>query len=152
MAEPTRYRFRPRYRGLAWGSIGIGGALATIALWTPAVVAMASVCGVGLGAAYLFSPTWKLVVETSEGALTVRAKDKVRFTLPWSEVVRVVASPDTKTCFVDGGSAERRILIPGDGAPAPYGIEGKERLFDEIMARVPAEKIEKVALLSERMS
>lgn len=148
----ARYRLRPRYRGLAWGSLGIGGALATVALWTPLVVTMASVCGLGLGAAYLLSPTWKLAVETSEQALTVTAKDKVRFTLPWSEVVRVLASPATKTCFVDGGAAERRILVPGDGAPAPYRIEGRDQLFDEIMARVPASKIEQVALLSDRMS
>lgn len=148
----ARYRLRPRYRGLAWGSLGIGGALATVALWTPLVVTLASVCGLGLGAAYLLSPTWRLAVETSDQALTVTAKDKVRFTLPWSEVVRVLASPDTKTCFVDGGAAERRILVPGDGAPAPYRIEGRDHLFDEIMARVPASKIEKVALLSDRMS
>ena len=65
---------------------------------------------------------------------------------------KVIASPTTKTCFVDGGSPERRIMIPGDGAPAPYRIEGRDQLFDEIMARVPASKIEKVALLSDRMS
>lgn len=147
----ARYRFRPRYRGLAWGSIGIGGALAPLALWTPAVIAMASVCGLGLGAAYLLSPTWKLAVETDAAALTVKAGERVRFTLPWSEVVKVLASPDTKTCFVDGGAAERRILVPGDGAPAPYRIEGREQLFDEIMARVPAAKVERVALLSDRI-
>jgi hypothetical protein len=145
------YRLRPRYRGLAWGSIGLGGALATIALWTPAVVAIASVCGLGLGAAYLFSPTWRLKVVTSEDALAVFAGDKLRFTLPWSEVVKVVASASTKTCFVDGGAAERRILIPGDGAPAPYRIERRDELYDEILARVPAAKVEQVALLSDRM-
>lgn len=145
------YRLRPRYRGLAWSSIGLGGALAAVALWTPAVVAVASVCGLGLGAAYLFSPTWRLTVITSEDALAVRAGDKPRFTLPWAEVVKVVASASTKTCFVDGGAVERRILIPGDGAPAPYRIERSGELFDEIVARVPAEKIEQVALLSDRM-
>jgi hypothetical protein len=147
---PT-YRLRPRYRGIAWGSIGIGGALATMALWTPAVVAVASVCGLGLGTAYLLSPTWRLRVVTSDEALAVLAGDKPRFTLPWAEVVKVVASPSTKTCFVDGGAAERRILVPGDGAPAPYRIERRDELFDEILARVPAEKIEEVALLSDRM-
>ena len=146
------YRLRPRYRGLAWGSIGIGGALATMALWTPAVVAVASVCGLGLGAAYLLSPTWRLRVVTTDESLAVIAGDKPRFTLPWAEVVKVVASPSTKTCFVDGGAAERRILVPGDGAPAPYRIERRDELFDEILARVPAAKIEEVALLSDRMA
>ena len=146
------YRLRPRYRGLAWGSIGIGGALATMALWAPAVVAVASVCGLGLGAAYLLSPTWRLRVVTTEESLAVIAGDKPRFTLPWAEVVKVVASPSTKTCFVDGGAAERRILVPGDGAPAPYRIERRDELFDEILARVPAAKIEEVALLSDRMA
>lgn len=145
------YRLRPRYRGLAWGSIGIGGTLAAVALWTPAVVAIASVCGLGLGAAYLLSPTWRLQVVTSESSLAVLAGDKPRFTLPWAEVVKVVASPSTKTCFVDGGAAERRILVPGDGAPAPYRIERRDELFDEILARVPAAKVEEVALLSDRM-
>jgi hypothetical protein len=147
---PT-YRLRPRYRGIALGSIGIGGAVATMALWTPAVVAV-SVCGVGLGIAYLLSPTWRLRVVTSDEALAVIAGDKPRFTLPWAEVVKVVASPSTKTCFVDGGTAERRILVPGDGAPAPYRIERRDELFDEILARVPAAKIEEVALLSDRMA
>jgi hypothetical protein len=42
--------------------------------------------------------------------------------------------------------------VPGDGAPAPYRIERRDELFDEILARVPAAKIEEVALLSDRMA
>jgi hypothetical protein len=151
-AAPHRFPLRPRFRGLAWGSIGLGGALAGIALWTPPVVLVTGVCGLVLGGAYLLSPTWRLAVVVNDEALTLMAGDTARFTLPWSEVQKVIASADTKTCFVDGGSPERRIMIPGDGAPAPYRIERREALYDFVLAHVPADKVEPVALITDRMT
>jgi hypothetical protein len=148
---PTRFPLRPRFRGLAWGSLGLGGALTALAAFTPPVVLVSGVCGVVLGGAYLLSPTWRLAVVVTDEALAVVAGDKPRFTLPWTEVQRVLASPSTRTCFVDGGAAERRIIVPGDGAPAPYRIERSAELYDQILARVPASVIEEVELLSDRM-
>jgi hypothetical protein len=147
----ARHAFRPRYRGLAWGSIGIGGVLAAFAWWSPPVVLVSAICGLGFGATYMLSPTWKLTVVTSEDALTVEAGGKVRFSLPWKDVHKVIAAPTTKTCFVDGGTADRRIMIPGDGAPAPNRIDRREELYDWIVAHVPADKIETVELISDRM-
>jgi hypothetical protein len=147
-----RYPLRPRFRGLAWGSLGLGGALAAAAWWAPPVVAVSAVCGVAFGGGYLLSPTWKLTVVVDEHRLAVETKAATRFSLPWSEVQRVIASPSTKTCFVDGGSADRRIIIPGDGAPAPYRIAQSRELYDWILAHVAADKVEQVGLLSERMA
>jgi len=52
--------------------------------------------------------------------------------------VRVVASPATSSCFIDGGAPERSLLVPGDGAPAPYDIADRAALVEAILARVPA--------------
>ena len=50
--------------------------------------------------------------------------------------MRVVAAPTTHTCFVDGGAPERSLLVPGDGAPAPYDLEDREALVaDDPRAR-----------------
>jgi hypothetical protein len=105
------------------------------------------IAGVLLGTLYLRSPTWRIVVVPGDQALEVLRGGERRFLLPWAEVVRVVASPSTRTCFVDGGDPRRSLLVPGDGAPAPYDIEDKQRLYEIIMSRVPAERIREVALL-----
>lgn len=146
------YRLRPRYRGLAWSAIGLGGALTATAWIAPAGVLIIGAAGLILGGGYLLSPTWRLMVVTSPEALAVEGPRGVRFRLPWSEVHKVIASPQTKTCFVDGGVAERRIMVPGDGAPAPYWIERRDELYDEILAAVPADKVDTVALVADRMT
>jgi hypothetical protein len=148
----TRYPLRPRYRGLAWSAVGVGGVLAVLSIGAAPIVLVSAVCGLGLGGAYLGSPTWRMAVVVDDDALTVTAGAKVRFTLPWSEIKRVVASPSTQTCFVDGGDAARSIVIPGDGAPAPYRIDDRQELYRTILSKVSADKIETVALLSDRMS
>lgn len=144
---PHEFRFLPRYAGLGYAAAGIGGVLviagAVVAALVPIV---AGVAGAGLGVAYLRSPAWKLVVAVDDAGLEVRSPGKVRFRLAWTEVARVVAAPN-KTCFVDGGTPEKSLLVPGVGAPAPYDIEGKARLYDLIVARVPADKIQHVASL-----
>ena len=148
---PARsYRFRPRFRGLAWGSVGVGGALGAVTLATLGGAIMPLVTGalgVVLGSAYLMSPTWKLEVVVDDDALEVRSAKASRFRLAWGDVVKVVATEDT--CFVDGGAPERSLLVPGQGAPAPYDLEEKRALVATIVAHVAPEKVRKVASLQE---
>ena len=80
--------------------------------------------------------------------MTGGSPSKLRFEPPWGEVLRVVASPSTRWCFVDGGSPERSLLVPGDGAPAPYDIADRAALVEAILAHVPADKVQTVATLS----
>jgi len=143
------HKFRPRYRGVAMVSMGTGGALATVAgalgfLMLPLAT---GAVGVVLGAGYLLSPAWRMTVTADETGLTVGAPGKPRFALAWGDIVKVVASPTTKTCFVDGGSPEKSLLVPGDGAPAPYDLEDKATLFDAILAGVAKDRVETVASL-----
>jgi len=79
----------------------------------------------------------------------VGSPNKQRFRLAWQDVVKVIAAPDKHTCFVDGGDPAKSLLVPGDGAPAPYDIEDKQALVAWILAHVAAEKIEKVASLAD---
>jgi hypothetical protein len=143
------FRFRPRYKGIAFGSIGIGGAIAGVAaaVGFAALPLATGVLGVAFGAAYLASPTWKLAVTVDDDGFTVASPRRERFRLRWADVVRVVASPSTHTCFVDGGAPERSLLVPGDGAPAPYDIADRQALFEIIIARVAADKIKTVSSL-----
>ena len=145
------FAFRPRYRALAWSSIGVGGAVAAVAaaLGPVAVPLVTGALGVALGAAYLRSPTWRIAVTVDDGGLRVGSPSKLRFQLAWAEVIRVVASPATSSCFVDGGSPERSLLVPGDGAPAPYDIADRAALVEAILAHVPADKVQTVASLDE---
>lgn len=142
----STHRFRPRYRGVAWSAIGVGGALGVVATAVGALVLpmVTGALGVAVGAAYLASPTWRLAVTVDDDGLEVGSPKRRRFRLAWSEVVRVIASPATHTCFVDGGAPERSLLVPGVGAPAPYDLEDRPALVAAILAHVPADKIERV--------
>jgi hypothetical protein len=145
------FAFRPRYRALAWSSIGVGGGVAAVAaaLGLVTLPLVTGALGVALGAAYLRSPTWRIAVTVDDTGLRVGSPSKLRFQLPWTEVVRVVASPSTSSCFVDGGSPERSLLVPGDGAPAPYDIADRPALVEAILAHVPADKVQTVASLDK---
>jgi len=147
--SPPSFRFRPRYRGIAWSSMGVGGSIAVIAsiLGFVAVPLATGVLGVALGAAYLASPTWRITVTLDDDGLTVGSPKRQRFRLAWRDVVRVIASPSTSTCFVDGGAPERSLLVPGEGAPAPYDITDRPALVAAILAHVPADKVQTVASL-----
>lgn len=129
--------------------MGIGGSVAVVAMLLGfATVPLATgALGVALGAAYLASPTWRITVTIDDDGLTVGSPRRQRFRLAWHEIVRVVASPSTSTCFVDGGAPERSLLVPGDGAPAPYDIADRKALVDAILAHVPADKVQTVASL-----
>jgi hypothetical protein len=129
--------------------MGIGGAVAAVAVAAGTVVVplAAGALGVVLGAAYLVSPTWRIRVTVDDAGLAVGSPARPRFRLAWPDVVRVVASPATSTCFVDGGAPERSLLVPGDGAPAPYDITDRKALVEAILAHVAADKVRIVASL-----
>lgn len=143
------HRFRPRYRGMAWSAIGVAGAVAIagLALGAAATPFIVSSVGASFGLLYLGSPTWRVVVITDEVGIEVKTPKKTIFRLAWGDVKRVVASESTHTAFVDGGTAETSLLVPGDGAPAPYAIEDAAALVDTILARVTPDKIERVESL-----
>lgn len=145
------FRFQPRYRGVAWTSVGVGGALgiASAAVGFLAVPMITGAVGIAAGLAYLASPTWRIAVIVDDDALAVGSPTKLRFRLPWANVVKVIAAPQKHTCFVDGGAPERSLLVPGDGAPAPYDIEDKPALVAWILAHVDAAKVETVTSLAE---
>lgn len=151
VSSPGPFRFQPRFRGIAWGSVAFGAALdvLAIAIGFPSIPLVLGSLGVVLGGAYLASPTWRIEVVATADALVVGSPGKVRFRLPWDEVVRVVVASASATCFVDGGTPERSLLVPGDGAPAPYDIADREQLVAAILAHVPADKVQHVPSLSE---
>ena len=39
--------------------------------------------------------------------------------------------------------------MPGDGAPAPYDIVDRKALYEAILARVPADKVQTVSSLDK---
>lgn len=143
------HRFRPRYRGVAWTSVGVGGSLAVVAASVGFVMLplVTGAIGIVAGAAYLASPTWRLAVTVDDDGLEVGTPKRRRFRIAWSDVVKVIAAPATHTCFVDGGAPERSLLVPGVGAPAPYDLEDREGLVRAILAHVPDAKIERVESL-----
>ena len=151
----ARYRFRPRFRGVAASAALVGAALWIAAvgfgLSGPSLVfaLVAGSVGVALGGLYLASPAWRLEVTVDDEAIEVLAAGDRRFRLPWEEIERVVASSDTKTCFVDGGSPDRSLLLPGPGASAPYEIEHRDALFDTIIAKAPPAVVEEVPYLRD---
>lgn len=147
---PT-HRFKPRYRGVAWASIGVGGSLTVVSV-VAGVVMLPLITGIGgvvLGAAYFASPTWKLAVTTDDEGLEVGSPTRKRFRLDWKDVKKVIASPSTSSCFVDGGEPANSLLVPGVGAPAPYDLEDRPGLLAAILAHVPADKVETVELLEQ---
>jgi hypothetical protein len=148
---PRSFAFRPRYRGIAWSAIGVGGGVAVVAAAAgPALIPLvAGALGIALGSAYLRSATWRIAVTIDDAGLSVGSPGKLRFQIAWSDIVRVVASPTTSSCFVDGGAPERSLLVPGDGAPAPYDIAERAALVEAILARVPADRVRTVASLDK---
>ena len=122
---------------MALSAIGLGGGIGLFGMVLAAVVPIiAGAIGTALGTAYMMSPSWKLTVETNSECIEVRSGDTVKFRLLWTSVVKVVAATSSPSAFVDGGAPERSLLIPGDGAPAPYQIENAAALIEEILKRV----------------
>lgn len=147
----ARHRFKPRYRGIAIGSSVVGGAVVAVSgiAGFVALPLLSGMIGVAAGLAYLASPTWRLAVTVDDDGLEVGSPKHTRFKLAWGDVQRVVASPTTKSCFVDGGGPATSLLVPGVGAPAPYDLEDRGALFDAILAHVPDDKVEIVETLEQ---
>lgn len=149
------FRFRPRFRAFPWMCIGIGlGLLAASFISgregpSRTFALLCAVLGPTLGLLYLAAPAWRFVVVVDDDALAVRHGSKLRFRLPWSEIARVVHSPESHTLYVDGGAGARSFLLPGPGAPAPYRVESREELYDLIIARAPRERLVEVASLRD---
>jgi hypothetical protein len=142
------YRFLPRYKRLAQVSVGLGIPIAALgAIAAVAVPIVAGALGIVAGAAYLASPAWRLEIAVDDDGVEVRSPARSRFKLAWRDVVKVIASPTTHTCFVDGGSPDKSFVVPGVGAPAPYDIAGKAELYDAIVAKVARDKIQEVERL-----
>ncbi len=151
MPGATRHRFRPRFAAVAVLALVFGIGLGFYGLVAGGAAATALVVmgmgGAALGGLYLGSPAWRVEVVVDDDALEVRSGGDRRFRLAWSEVQGVTASPSTQTCFVDGGAPERSLLVPGDGAPAPYAIEDAPGLYRAIVAHVPPERVREVDVL-----
>jgi hypothetical protein len=144
------FRFRPRYRNLAFAAIGLGGLLIGVGVIAAMAAAwIGGAIGLALGVLYLRSPAWRLAVHVDDDALEVTSGGDRRFRLAWPDVVEVVASARTSTCFVDGGAPARSLLVPGPGATAPYLIEDREDLYRAIVERVAADKVREVELLEK---
>ncbi|MEO8702580.1 MAG: hypothetical protein ABI867_21225 [Kofleriaceae bacterium] len=150
----SRHRFRPRYRGIAFASLGIGGALVVVAsvVGFLAVPLVSGLLGVAAGAAYLASPTWKLEVIADDAGLEVSSPKRQRFRVAWADIVKVVVSPTTNSCFVDGGEPAKSLLVPGVGAPAPYDLVDRPALVAAILAHVPADRVETVETLEQAIA
>jgi hypothetical protein len=151
MPGATRHRFRPRFKAVALLALVFGIGLGMYGLVAGGAAATALVVvgmgGAALGGLYLGSPAWRVEVVVDDEALEVRSAGDRRFRLAWCEVQGVTASPSTQTCFVDGGAPERSLLVPGDGAPAPYAIEDAPGLYRAIVAHVPPERVREVEVL-----
>jgi len=149
MARRT-FRFRPRYRGLALGALAVGIVLVATGFALDGSTRTLALAGGGLGmllgGLYLRSPAWRIAVHVEDEFLEVTAGGARRFLLAWGDIQEVVASPSTRTCFVDGGEPHRSLLVPGDGAPAPYDIEDKSTLYDLIVSHVGRDRIREVEL------
>ncbi len=145
----SKHRFRPRYRGVAFTAVGLGGTLGILAAaMGMLVIPLATgVLGLAAGVAYLASPTWKLAVVADDEGLEVSSPKRSRFRIAWGDIVKVTASPSTHSCFVDGGKPERSLLVPGNGAPAPYDLEDRNALYAAIIAHVDPDKVETVETL-----
>ncbi|MBL4632944.1 MAG: hypothetical protein JKY56_03680 [Kofleriaceae bacterium] len=147
-AKSTRYRFRPRFLGVAFLSLSIGTVLVVSSVTiTPDRMSaifsfFAGLAGLFLAFAYLKSPVWRLAVDIQDDDLVVWNGLEERMRLPWSKVIKVVMGPDGETCFVDGGTKELSLLVPGPGAVASYEIRHKKQLIAAILAHVDKDLIE----------
>ena len=85
----ARHRFRPRYRGVAFASIGVGGSLAVVSSIAGflALPMITGALGIAAGIAYLASPIWKLAVTTDDDGLEVGTPARRRFRIAYRRPV-----------------------------------------------------------------
>jgi len=148
VSSASRFRFRPRQPAVAAVACLLGAGLAVSGAidgrWSWALLGLAAVV---LGLLYLVSPAWRTEVVVDDEALEVQNRGDRRFRLPWSEVRRVVLARARGTAFVDGGTPDRSLLLPGRGARAPYRIAGQAQLLEAILAHVAADRVTEVERL-----
>ena len=146
--ETRRFRFRPRQPAVAVAACVFGAGLSVGGLvddrWSWAVLGLLAVI---LGLLYLVSPAWRTEVVVDGDALEVHSRGDRRFRLPWGDVTRLVVSRASGTAFVDGGTPDRSLLLPGRGARAPYRIEAQADLLERILARVAPDRVVEVERL-----
>ncbi|MBP9086529.1 MAG: hypothetical protein KBG15_10460 [Kofleriaceae bacterium] len=148
----AHYRLRPRYRVLPASAASIGAVIAAFgALQGPFALVAVGGAATALGAAYWFSPTWKIRLVTSPDELQFHTARGVK-SLPWTQVRKLFIDRAHRTCLIVGSNAETSVIVPGIGAPAPYDIENKSELFDEIVSYVPAARQRDVASVEEAIA
>lgn len=147
------FRLRPRYRLLPASAAGIGGGIAVFgALQGPFALVAVGGAAMAMGAAYWFSPTWKIRLVTTDEELQFHTSRGRINRLPWAQVRRVFVDRVHGTCLVVGSNAETSLIVPGVGAPAPYDINNKAALFAEIMARVAPSRQREVASIEQAIA
>lgn len=148
----AQYRLRPRYRLLPASAASIGAMIAAFgALQGPFALVAVGGAATALGAAYWFSPTWKIRLVTSADELQFHTARGVK-SLRWSQVRRLFVDRVHRTCLIVGSGAETSLIVPGVGAPAPYDIENKSELFDEIVAAVATARQRDVTSIEEAIA
>lgn len=142
----ARFRFRPARPGLAAGALVLGAGLAVSSLVAAAWgwAALGAVVLI-LALLYFASPAWRTTVRVDDDALEVHRGSALRFRLPWGDIVRVATLPRRHAAFVDGGSPDRSLLLPG--RRAPYRIENQPALYSLILSRVPPSLVSEVERL-----
>jgi hypothetical protein len=150
------FAFRPRFKGIAYLAMMSGPAAALagyLSGYLGALVATVIGCaGIMLGVGYLRSPAWRFVVTVNDSGLSVSRGDREVLKLDWDEISKVVASPSTHTCYVDGGTPAQSLLVPGEGASASYDIDNKSELVGLIIEGVADEQLEIVDYLDRYLA
>jgi hypothetical protein len=127
--------------------LAFGAALAALPFFfrvsgTPRVVDLVAGFGaLGTAALYLASPTWRSYVVADERALSVMGPRGERLRLPWEEVIEVIADEEERAALVRGPQGGRSFLLPSGAHPAPYRVEGADKLYARILEHVPAGKV-----------
>jgi hypothetical protein len=136
----ANYRLLPRYRSLPIAAAGLGVAIAAVGAFrgTWSLCAIGGIA-VALAAAYLWSPSWRMQLITSDTGLTFQKANGAQRFVAWNDVKRLLVAPN-QTCLMVGTDAETSLIVPGLGAPAPYDIQNKAALFAEMTAKVANSK------------
>jgi hypothetical protein len=121
---------------------GVGAAVAEV-LWARLVCAAVAV--LALVAAWLQGRSRPaLLIDDSGYAVEEHGKEKLR--VAWSEVHKVRADAAERALYIDVGDPGRNLLVPPKRG---YGFrfDRAEELFQNILTRVPKDKIEAVEKL-----
>ena len=123
--------------------VAVAGAAVATALW--ARIVCGAVAGLALLAVWLQGHSKPALLIDEEGyAVEEHGREKLR--VRWSEVVKVRADGAEKALYIDVGDPARNLLVPSRRG---YGFrfDRADELFQRILDRVPADKVEAVARL-----